>query len=139
YTPASGEIQLRKAIAKKHSEWMGVPFEASSVTVTSGAKFVLFSALYSLVNPDDEVIIPAPFWVSYPAMVQLCRAKSIVIQAQPEISFKLTAQELESHLTPARKAFMCDSPSIPTGMVYTERELKDIAEVLRRHPQVLVL
>jgi aspartate aminotransferase len=139
YTPASGETQLREAIAMQQSEWMKIPYSAASVTVTAGAKFTLFSALYSTVNPGDEVIVPAPFWVSYPAMVQLCRGRSIVIQAKAVNNFKITAPELESAITPSTKVFMFNSPSNPTGMVYSEQELNELADVLRKNPHVVVL
>lgn len=139
YTPASGERKLREVIAQKQTQWTGVPYDFSSVTVTSGAKFILFSALFSTVDPGDEVLIPDPYWVSYPAMVEMCRAVPKFLRTGPESQFKVTAESLSKALTAKTKVFLFNSPSNPTGMVYTEEELRAVAEVLRQHPRVLIL
>lgn len=139
YTPANGIVELREAISKQVSGDVGVNYTAAQVTVTSGAKFVIFSALQSLVNPGDEVLIPSPYWVSYPTMVELADGVPVFVDTKPENRFCMTASEMAAKITPKTKLLMLNSPSNPTGEIYSREELSQLAEVLRRHPQVAIL
>ena len=139
YTPASGLKELRAAIAEQTNGQYGMNFNFENVTVSSGGKFVIYSALNSILNPGDEVIIPAPFWVSYPTMVELAGGVPKIVHTTAENRFKMTADELSSAITPQTRLLMFNSPSNPTGQVYTRRELESIAEVLKKNPQLVVL
>lgn len=139
YTPANGIPDLRKAIAEQTSKDLGLEYTPAQVTVTSGAKFILFAALQCLCDEGDEVILPAPFWASYSTMVELAGGRSKIVVCGPETKFKLTKQLLDSAIGPKTKAIIFNSPSNPTGMFYSRDELKDVAEVLRKHPQVVVI
>ncbi|MFN8791736.1 MAG: pyridoxal phosphate-dependent aminotransferase [Bdellovibrionales bacterium] len=139
YTPANGTPDLRKAIAKRVHEDLGVEFGLQQVVVGPGTKFIIFSALQVLCNPGDEVILQAPYWVSYPTMIELSGGRPAVVKAQAENHFKLSAREFEKAITPKTKAFLFCSPSNPTGMHYTKKELQEFVEVLRKHPQIVVL
>ncbi len=139
YTPASGIPELRKAIAAQASSDLGMTFDFSEVTVSSGAKFVLFAALQALVNPGDEVILVAPFWASYSTMVELADGVPRIAICDEETNFKLTPALLEKAITPKTKVLLLNSPSNPTGLVYSREELKALAEVLRKHPQVAII
>lgn len=139
YSPASGTVELRKTIAKKISNEIGIEYSEKEISVASGAKFVLFAALQMFCNEGDEVIIPAPFWVSYPTMAELAGAKPVLVECGEEVNFKITASMLEKAITPRTKAFLICSPSNPTGIQYSEQELKEIAEVLRNYPEVIII
>jgi len=139
YTPANGILDLRKAIAEQISSDMKLDYTPAQVTVTSGAKFILFSALQTLCDPGDEVILPAPFWASYGTMVELAEARPKIVLCGPETNFKLTGKNLEGAINPKTKVLLLNSPSNPTGMFYSREELKAVAEVLRKHPQVVVI
>lgn len=139
YTPASGIPELRKAIAAQASKDMGMTFDFTEVTVSSGAKFVLFAVLQALVNPGDEVILVAPFWASYSTMVELADGVPRIAICDEETNFKLTPAILEKAITPKTKVLLLNSPSNPTGLIYTEAELKALAEVLRKYPQIAVI
>lgn len=139
YTPASGIPELRKAIAAQASKDLGMTFNFSDVTVSSGAKFVLFAALQALVNPGDEVILVAPFWASYSTMVELADGVPHIVVCDEDTNFKITPAMLEKAITPKTKVLLLNSPSNPTGLMYTRDELKGLADVLRKHPQVAVI
>lgn len=140
YTPAQGTIELRKAIANRTKLDLGLDYNpATDIVVTSGAKFSIFAALQVLCNDGDEVIIPTPYWVSYPMMAELAGAQPKLIFCDESVHFKMSADMLEKSITPKTKIFLFCSPSNPTGFMYTEDELKKIAEVLRRHPHVCVV
>ncbi|OQW50315.1 MAG: hypothetical protein A4S09_00540 [Proteobacteria bacterium SG_bin7] len=139
YMPTEGILELRNLIAAQVQTETGVSYPASQVTVTAGGKFVIFSALQALVNPGDEVIIPAPYWVSYPDMVQLCEGVSKIIECNKEARFKLEAKTLRKYISKKTKAIILNSPSNPTGEVYTIKELQDIAQVLVEFPSVHIL
>lgn len=139
YTPANGIPDLRKAIAEQFTKDLGVEYTPAQVTVTAGAKFILFSALQCLCDPGDEVILAAPFWASYSTMVELAEATPKIVVCGPEANFKLTPQQLESAINPKTKVLLLNSPSNPTGMFYSKDELAKVAEVLRRHPRVIVI
>ena len=139
YTPASGEAQLKAAICEQTNTDLGTDYKATQVTVSTGGKFILFSAMQSLLDEGDEAVVPAPYWVSYPSQVQLAGGVAKVIATTKQNGFKLRATELEAAITDKTKLLLLNSPSNPTGNVYTLEELKDLAEVLRQHPRVIVL
>lgn len=139
YSPTEGILRLREVLSQRASHELGVGYTPSSVTVTSGAKFVIFSALQALVDPGDEVIIPAPYWVSYPVMVELAGGLPVFVECSEETNFKMSAELLDKHITPSTKLLILCSPSNPTGQMYSREELKDIVRVLEKHPHVLVL
>ncbi|OFZ17847.1 MAG: aspartate aminotransferase [Bdellovibrionales bacterium RBG_16_40_8] len=139
YTAANGIIELRQAIAEQTSRDLGMGFAADDVTVTTGGKFVIFSALQCAIDPGDEVVIPAPYWVSYPVMVELAAGKPVIASCDEKANFKLTAEILHKHITPKTKMLILNSPSNPTGLMYTKDELLQLAQVLRDNPRVLVL
>lgn len=139
YTAANGSVELRNQIAKQTTKDLGLEFDANNISVGPGAKFVLYAAFYTLLDEGDECLLFSPYWVSYPSMIELAGGKSRILTTTAETNFKLLAADLDKAITPKTKAFLFCSPSNPTGMAYTEQELKDIAEVLRKHPQVVVL
>ncbi len=129
YTPASGIVELKKAICEKFKNENGLTFAPEQIVVSNGAKHSLINAFQAILNPGDEVIIPAPFWVSYPEMVRLADGCPKYIYTKEENGFKFTADELKNAITDKTRALVLNSPSNPTGMVYTESELKEIADV----------
>ncbi len=139
YTPASGMPALRKAIAEQTSRDLGLEYSLNDVTVSSGGKFVLFSAIQATIDPGDEVIIPAPYWVSYPVMVELAGGRPVFAVCKDKENFKLTPELLRRHLTAKTKMLILNSPSNPTGLMYSRDELEKLAKVLREFPNVLVL
>ena len=128
YTPAAGTLELRKAVAKKFKDENGLDYAPGDIVVSNGAKHSLVNAFMAILNPGDEVIIPAPFWVSYPEMVKLADGVPVIANATEDQNFKVTVSDLQKALTPKTKAIVINSPSNPTGMVYTREELKDIAD-----------
>ena len=139
YTAVDGIPELKQAITEKFKRDNDLNYSASQITVAPGGKPVLFNAMAVTVGAGDEVIIPAPCWVSYPAMVKLCGAAPILVPCPAATGFKLTPAALESVITPRTKWLMLNSPSNPTGAAYTADELRALADVLRPHPQVLIL
>jgi aspartate aminotransferase len=139
YTAVDGIPELKRAICAKFDRENGLAYQPSQVTVGTGGKQVLYNALMATLNPGDEVIIPAPYWVSYPDMVLLAGGTPVVVSAGPEAGFKITPESLEAAITARTKWFIFNSPSNPTGAGYTADELKGLTEVLMRHPQVWVL
>jgi len=139
YTPVPGYMSLREAIAADLRRHPGVDFEAADIVVSNGAKQSLCNAILATVNLGDEVIIPAPAWVSYSEMVKLSGGKSVTVSAGIESDFKITPAMLESAITPATRMLLMTSPSNPTGSVYTRDELKALVDVLARYPRVIVL
>lgn len=139
YTPPAGIPELRKAIIEQASGDLGIPYELNQVTVSTGAKFVLFSALQAIVDPGDEVILVAPFWASYTTMVELAEGTPKIVVCDDKVDFKLTPELLRKTVTPKTKAILLNSPSNPTGKVYTRDELKKLADVLRDYPKVAVI
>lgn len=139
YMPTEGLLDLRKLIVAQAQAETGVTYDPNQVTVTTGAKFIVFGALQALINPGDEVIIPAPYWVSYPDMVQLAEGISKIIECGRETRFKLDAKNLKKILNQNTKAIILNSPSNPTGEVYTMKELQDIAYVLMDFPQTYII
>ncbi|WP_233342879.1 pyridoxal phosphate-dependent aminotransferase [Burkholderia cepacia] len=139
YTQVAGLRALREAIATKFQRENGLDVDWRDTLVCSGGKQVIFNALAATLNEGDEVIVPAPFWVSYPEIVQLCGASSVVVQCGVESGFKLTPDALEAAIKPRTRWLILNSPSNPTGAVYSRAELQALAEVLLAHEQVLVL
>ena len=139
YTPPAGIPELRKAVAEQATKDLGVAFDSTQVMVSAGAKFVLFSALQALVNPGDEVVLVAPFWASYTTMVELADGLPRIVVCDESVDFKLTPEILSRGLTPKTKVVLLNSPSNPTGKVYTREDLKKLADVFRKHPNVAII
>ena len=139
YGPAAGEPALRAAIAHKLSTENGVPTEAAQVLVTNGGKQALFNLFQVLLEPGDELLLPSPYWLSYPEMARLAGAAVRFIPSDASAGFRLQADALEAAISPASRLLVLNSPSNPTGMVLSRPELEAIAAVLRRHPQVAVV
>lgn len=139
YTAAAGIIELREEIAKNCSQNLGIKYFSNEVVVGAGAKFILYAAMQMLLNEGDEVLIPAPYWVSYPAMVELAGAVPKVISCGKEQNFKLTAEALQKNISAKTKAIILCSPSNPTGMMYSSEELYQIAQVLKANPNIFIL
>jgi len=139
YTPVSGIQPLREAIAAKFKRENGLDYKPSQTIVGTGGKQILFNAFMATINPGDEVVIPAPYWVSYPEMIALCGGTPVFVKTTIENNFKLTAEQLEKAITPQTKWFMFNSPSNPSGAAYSYDELKALTDVLMRHPHVWVL
>jgi aspartate aminotransferase len=139
YPPVPGIPELREAIARKFKRDNDLTYTPSQIVVSTGGKQALANAIYSLVDEGDEVIVPAPYWVSYPAMVQLAGGKPVFVSADIDSDFKITPEQLEEAITSRTKVLLINSPCNPTGSVYSSDELKGLAEVLSRHPGVFVI
>ena len=139
YTAVDGIPELKQAICAKFARDNTLTYTPSQVTVGTGGKQVLYNALMATLNPGDEVVIPAPYWVSYPDMVRLAGGEPVIAPASLETAFKLTPETLEAAITPRTKWFIFNSPSNPTGAGYTQDELKALTDVLMRHPHVWVM
>ena len=139
YTAVDGIAELKQAICKKFERENGLSYKPSQVSVGTGGKQILYNALMATLNPGDEVIIPAPYWVSYPDMVLLAGGTPVIATATIETNFKLTPEALEAAITPKTKWFIFNSPSNPTGAGYTRAELKALTDVLLRHPHVWIM
>src|SRR5436190_9978867 len=139
YTAVDGIAELKAAIAGKFKRENGLDYKPSQIIVGTGGKQVLFNALMATLNPGDEVIIPAPYWVSYPDIVLLAGATPVVVQARLEDGFKMRPEVLEKAITKNTKWLIFNSPSNPTGAAYTRAEVKAITDVLMRHPHVWLL
>jgi aspartate aminotransferase len=139
YTPVDGTLELKKAVAAKFKRENGLDYAANQIMVSTGGKQVLYNAFMATLNAGDEVIIPAPYWVSYPEMVMLAEGTPVTPSCAQNNGFKLRAEELEQAITRKTKWVILNSPSNPTGAAYTEPELRALADVLLRHPDVWVL
>lgn len=139
YPPVSGIVPLREAIAKKFKRENNLDYKPEQTIVGTGGKQILFNAFMATLNPGDEVIIPRPYWVSYPEMVAICGGTSVFADTSIENGFKLTAQVLEKAITPKTKWLLMNSPSNPSGAAYTESELRALADVLLKHPHVWLM
>lgn len=133
YTPASGTLELKKAICDKFLNDNGLSYEPSQIVVSNGAKHSLINVFGAILNPGDEVIVPAPFWVSYPEMIKYNDGVPVVLYTTEDDGFKFTANRLEEVINEKTKALVLNSPSNPTGMVYSEEELRAIADVCLKH------
>ncbi|MBW4635517.1 MAG: pyridoxal phosphate-dependent aminotransferase [Iphinoe sp. HA4291-MV1] len=130
YGPASGEPKLREAIARKLKTDNGLDYKAENVIVTNGGKHSLFNLMLALIEPGDEVIIPAPYWLSYPEMVTLAGGVSVIVPTDASTGYKITPEQLRKSITSKTKLFILNSPSNPTGMVYTPEEIQAIAQII---------
>jgi aspartate aminotransferase len=139
YTAVEGIAELRDAIAKKFKRENGLDYKPSQTFVSPGGKSVLFNALLATINPGDEVIVPAPYWVSYPDIVLLGGGKPVIVECTLEQGFRLTPEALEKAITPKTKWLIFNQPSNPTGACYTAEQLKGLTDVLMKHPHVWVL
>jgi aspartate aminotransferase len=139
YTPVTGTARLKRAAALHFERDLGIAADPASVIVTAGGKQAIFEALAATVSEGDEVIVPAPWWVSYPQMVRFCGGRVVPLVTHPHHGFRFAPGDLEALITPRTNWLMLNSPGNPTGAVYPEDMLQGIAGVLRRHPQVLVL
>ncbi len=139
YTPVPGYMSLRKAIVKKLKDENGLDFAPEQIVVSGGAKQSLCNVILSVVNPDDEVIIPTPAWVSYVEMVKLAEGNNVLVPATIEQDFKITPEQLEAAITPKSRLIILCSPSNPTGSVYTRDELQALVDVLAKYPDIMIL
>ena len=139
YTPVSGIAPLREAIAGKFKRENGLDYRPAQTIVGTGGKQILFNAFLATCNPGDEVVIPAPFWVSYPDMVLIAGGTPVIVQTTLEKNFKLQAEDLERAITPKTKWVLLNSPSNPSGAAYSRAEMKALTDVVLRHPDVWVL
>ena len=139
YTASNGTLELRQAILKRTKLDLGLDYALSEVTVTGGAKFAIFAALQVLCDPEDEVVIHSPYWVSYPTMAELADATPRLVRCDEESHFKITAEALRKNINAKTKVFLFCSPSNPTGFVYTQEELRALGEVLKEHPRICII
>ena len=129
YTPSSGTVELRKAICQRLKADCGVEYTPQQISVSNGAKPCVYVALRALINPGDEVILPSPYWVSYSELIKMTGGVPVIVETREADHFKLTAQELRDAITPKTKAMILNNPSNPTGMMYSRKELEEIAKV----------
>ena len=139
YTAVDGIASLKQAILKKFLKDNQLHYDLKQILVSSGAKQSIYNCMQAYLNPGDEVIIPAPYWVSYPDMALLTGAKPVAISTHHDSYYKMTAEQLEAAITPKSRLLIINSPSNPSGMAYTQSELAALAEVLLKHPQILIL
>ena len=138
YTPVEGTAELKDAIIAKFKRENGLDYKRSQILVSTGAKQTIFNLILALIDPGDEVVIPAPYWVSYPDMVLLADGVPVTPYAGPDQGYKITPAQLEAAITPKTRLFILNSPSNPTGAAYTRAELRALGEVLMSHPQVVI-
>ena len=139
YVPGKGTPALQKAIQEKFLKDNNIKYELDEIMVGVGGKHIIYNAMMATVNPGDEVIIPAPFWVSYPDIVLLAEGIPVIVECSQEQNFKITAKQLEENISAKTKWLMLNSPSNPTGFIYSKEELKELAKVLLKHPDVLIM
>ncbi len=139
YTPPAGIPPLKKAITELTKELIGVQYDVSEVTVSTGAKFVIFAGFQALLDPGDEVVIPMPFWASYSEMVELAGGKPVRVKTDLKNRFKITPEQLQAAITPKTKIFLFNSPCNPTGVEYNSDDLKAIAGVVQKNPRLVVM
>lgn len=139
YTPVNGYLDLREAISEKFKRDNNLDYSPEQIVVSTGAKQSIANVVLSVINPGDEVIIPTPYWVSYQQIVELAEGTCKFIKTNIKNNFKITAQQLSENISPKSKLIMFSSPCNPTGSVYSEKELNELAEVIAKHPQLLVL
>lgn len=138
YTPSGGLPALKESIINKFKEDQGLTYSQKEIIVTNGAKHALYSLFQAILNPNDEVIIPTPYWVSYPEQVKLAEGKPVYVEGMETNEFKITKQQLEVAITDKTKAFILNSPSNPTGSLYTVSELRELGEVCIKHDVLIV-
>ena len=133
YTPASGMPELKKAICEKFLKDNGLKYDTDQIVVSSGAKSSLYHAIASIVNEGDEVILPSPYWLTYPELVSLAQGETVFVKCEKETGYKMTAEQFEKAITPKTKCVIINSPNNPTGAVYSKDELTEVAEVVEKH------
>lgn len=133
YTPASGMQELKVAVCNKLRKDNGLNYEPSDIVISSGAKSSLYHAICAIVDEGDEVILPSPYWLTYPELVNLAGGTTVFVETKAENGFKITAEQLENAITPKTKCFILNSPNNPTGAVYSEQEIKALAKVVEKH------
>src|SRR3954451_23678734 len=138
YTPTPSFPELKAAIADKFNRDNNLPYKPENITVGAGGKHCLYMAFMAVLNPGDEVLIPSPYWVSYPEQVKLAGGVPRILRGEESAGFKITPQQLERAITPRTRVFIINSPSNPAGHAYTPQELKALADVIAKHEQVLV-
>ncbi|HWY25176.1 MAG TPA: pyridoxal phosphate-dependent aminotransferase, partial [Nevskia sp.] len=138
YTAVGGTPSLKKAVAAKHARDNGLEYSAAQILVSCGGKQACYNLCQALLNKGDEVIIPAPYWVSYPDMVLLADGTPVIIQTTQETRLKITPAQLEAAITPRTRLFFLNAPSNPSGMGYSKAELAALGEVLRKHPRIII-
>ena len=136
YVPGKGTPELQKAIQKKFKEDNNIDYSLDEIICGVGGKHIIYNAMMATINSGDEVIITAPYWVSYPDIVLLAEGKPVIVECPENQNFKIKPEQLENHITSKTKWLMLNSPSNPTGAVYSKEELKDLAKVLINHPNV---
>ena len=139
YVPGKGTPELQKAIQKKFKEDNNIDYSLDEIICGVGGKHIIYNAMMATINSGDEVIITAPYWVSYPDIVLLAEGKPVIVECPESQNFKIKPEQLEKYITPKTKWLMLNSPSNPTGAVYSKEELKDLAKVLINHPHVLIM
>ena len=139
YSPVDGYADLKTAICEKFKRDNGLEYQASQIVVSTGAKQSIANVCMVLLDPDDEVLLPAPYWVSYSAIATLAEAKSIIIPSSIEDDFKITPEQLEAAITPKNKLVMFNSPNNPSGTIYTEAEYRALGAVLQKYPDIFIL
>ena len=139
YVPGKGTPELQKAIQKKFKEDNNIDYSLDEIICGVGGKHIIYNAMMATINSGDEVIITAPYWVSYPDIVLLAEGKPVIVECPENQNFKIKPEQLEKYITPKTKWLMLNSPSNPTGTVYSKEELKDLAKVLINHPHVLIM
>jgi aspartate aminotransferase len=139
YPPVAGYQDLREALAAKYQKENNVPYKAENIVVSNGAKQSIANVMLAILNPGDEVIIFAPYWVSYDALVRLSEAKPVIVKGGIENDFKVTAEQVEKAITPKTKAIIFSSPCNPTGSVFSKQELESISKVVLKHPDIMVI
>jgi aspartate aminotransferase len=139
YPPVPGFPELRKAVADKYQQDLGLSYEPSQVVVSTGGKQTLINILMTIVDPGDEIVLPAPYWVSYPEMIKMVGGELIPIPTTVDVDYKITPEQLQAAITDKTRAVMLCSPSNPTGSVYSEEELKQLAAVLEQYPDLYII
>jgi aspartate aminotransferase len=139
YAPASGTVNLKRAVAAKLKRDQGLEYDPSQIIINCGAKHSLFNIFLTLVDDGEEVLIPAPYWLTYPEQVRMAGGNPVILDTGVDQNFKVTPQQVEAAITPRTVAILINSPSNPTGMLYTRSEMEALAAVLERHPQVTIV
>ncbi len=139
YTPVPGFLELREAVCHKFKRDNHLDYKPENIVVSTGAKQSLANAILALVDEDDEVIIPTPYWVTYSELVKIARGKVVELKGHADHQFKINAEQLEACITPRSRVFMFSSPCNPSGTVYTKSELASLAEIFRKHPQIYII
>ena len=139
YTPASGITELKKAVVEETERATGLKYSPSQVVIGAGAKQPLYNAIAATIEEGDEVVIPSPYWVTYPELVKYCGGKCVFAETKPQNGYKMTAEERESVITENTRALILNSPNNPTGAVYTRKELEEIAVVLEKHKNIVII